>query len=104
MHTLERLYLSKNQLKEISRSITELSHITVLDLSSNQIQTLPPTNSWTGTRLNKLNLSHNQLVLLTHKPDSSAPSPPQRISEWLCVHDGCVLNTHTQITSLHVLY
>eukprot|EP00731_Ephydatia_muelleri_P016582 Em0009g1006a len=80
MHTLERLYLSKNQLKEISRSITELSHITVLDLSSNQIQTLPPTNSWTGTRLNKLNLSHNQLVLLTHKPDSSAPSPPQRIS------------------------
>eukprot|EP00731_Ephydatia_muelleri_P016587 Em0009g1011a len=79
MHTLERLYLSKNQLKEISRSITELSHITVLDLSSNQIQTLPPTNL-DGNQTEQTEPIANQLVLLTHKPDSSAPSPPQRIS------------------------
>ena len=42
MHSLERLLLSRNNFSEISRNITELSHLSVLDLSHNNITTLPP--------------------------------------------------------------
>lgn len=66
MHSLERLVLSHNMFSEISRSITELTHLTLLDLSHNKIKVLPPTNSWTGNRMNKLNLSYNLLSVLSH--------------------------------------
>ena len=53
-------------------NITELSHLTTLDLSHNKIRTLPLTSFWTGNRLNKLNLSFNQLNMLTHLPEAKA--------------------------------
>eukprot|EP00731_Ephydatia_muelleri_P005646 Em0002g1822a len=71
MHTLEKLFLAKNSITEISKNITELSHLTTLDLSDNAIETLPPTSYWTGQRLDKLILSGNKLSLLTHKPPPS---------------------------------
>ncbi len=66
MQSLERLFLSHNQITEISRNITDLAHLTILDLSHNRITSLPPTSDWSGNRLNKLNLSFNQLNVLTH--------------------------------------
>lgn len=42
MHSLERLHLSHNRFVEISRNVTELNHLTVLDLSYNNITHLPP--------------------------------------------------------------
>ena len=69
MHSLERLYLSHNTLTEISRSITDLTHISTLDLSYNKIKYLPPTSWWTANRVNKLNLSHNLLSVLSHHPE-----------------------------------
>lgn len=68
MHSLERLYLCNNKFTEISKSTTELSHLTVLDLSNNGIVTLPPTHFWTGQRMNKFNLAGNKLALLSHIP------------------------------------
>ena len=79
MHSLERLYLAYNQISEISRNITELTHLTVLDLSHNKIRFLPPTSFWTGNRMNKLNLSFNLLTVLSHKSEeeqSSAKTTP----------------------------
>ena len=70
--SLERLFLSHNSISEISQNVTELSHLTTLDLSHNKIRTLPPTSFWSGNRLNKLNLSFNQLNMLTHLPESKA--------------------------------
>ena len=70
--SLERLFLSHNNIFEISQNITELSHLTILDLSHNKIRTLPLTSCWSGNRLNKLNLSFNQLNMLTHLPESKA--------------------------------
>lgn len=66
MHCLERLYLSHNEFEEISRNITELSHLTTLDLSHNHIQYLPLTMSWTNSRMSKLSLAYNNLTTLTH--------------------------------------
>lgn len=66
MHCLERLYLSHNEIDEISRNITELSHLTTLDLSHNHIHHLPPTKSWSNSRMTKLSLAYNQMVTLTH--------------------------------------
>ena len=79
MHSLERLYLAYNKISEISRNITELTHLTVLDLSHNKIRFLPPTSFWTGNRMNKLNLSFNLLTVLSHKSEeeqSSAKTTP----------------------------
>ena len=42
MHSLERLHLAHNRFSQISRNITELTHLTVLDLSHNHISSLPP--------------------------------------------------------------
>ena len=67
--SLERLVLSHNNITEISRNITELSHLSTLDLSYNQISFLPPTCSWSGNRLNKLILSHNELSMLSHRSE-----------------------------------
>ncbi len=67
MASLERLYLSYNDITEISRNITELTHLVTLDLSHNQIKVLPPTQHWTANRLNKLNLSFNMLSVLSHR-------------------------------------
>ena len=69
MHSLERLYLSHNDIVELTRSMTELSHLTVLDLAHNKIKFLPLTSHWTGSRINKLNLSYNLLCLLSHKSE-----------------------------------
>ena len=69
MQSLERLYLSHNNITEISRNVTELTHLTTLDLSHNQIKFLPPTKLWTGNRLNKLNLGYNNLSVLSHRPE-----------------------------------
>ena len=65
MNTLEKLDLSNNRITEISKNITQLSHLTTLDLSRNMIETLPPTSYWTGSRLKALDLSNNQLTSLT---------------------------------------
>ena len=70
--SLERLFLSHNSIVDVSQNITELSHLTTLDLSHNKIRSLPPTSFWSGNRLNKLNLSFNQLNMLTHLPESKA--------------------------------
>ena len=69
---MERLFLAHNQIVDVSQNITELSHLTTLDLSHNRIRNLPPTSFWSGNRLNKLNLSFNQLNMLTHLPESKA--------------------------------
>lgn len=69
MHCLERLYLSHNELDEISRNITELAHLTTLDLSHNRICTLPPTSAWTNTKMNRISLAHNNLATLTHQSE-----------------------------------
>lgn len=69
MHCLERLYLSHNEFEEISRNITELAHLTTLDLSHNKIKQLPPTNSWTNTKMNRISLAYNELAVLTHKTE-----------------------------------
>ena len=66
MHNLERLYLSHNTFASISRNITELSDLTTLDLSYNNIDTIPPVTHWTGRRLNRLDLSNNKLATLTN--------------------------------------
>ena len=78
MHSLERLYLSHNRFMEISRNITELAYLTTLDLSYNKIKELPLTSDWTGSRLNKLNLSFNQLTRLSHDPDNQQKSVQQQ--------------------------
>ena len=70
--SLERLFLSHNSIVDVSQNITELTHLTTLDLSHNKIRSLPPTSFWSGNRLNKLNLSFNQLNMLTHLPESKA--------------------------------
>ena len=72
--SLESLYLSNNRITEISKIVAGLGHLSTLDLSNNQIGTLPPTNYWTGQRLNKLNLAANKLVLLSHTP----PPPEEK--------------------------
>ena len=69
MHCLERLYLSHNEIEEISRNITELSHLTTLDLSHNHIRYLPLTKAWSNNRMNKLSLAYNQLTTLTHNSE-----------------------------------
>ena len=69
MHSLERLYLSHNELTEISRDITELSHLNTLDLSYNRIEYLPLSSWWANARMNKLSLAHNQLMRLTHETE-----------------------------------
>lgn len=76
MHCLERLYLANNSFVVISRNITELSDLTTLDLSHNKIETLPPSSHWTGSRLNKLDLSSNSLVTLTNVEQQPASSEP----------------------------
>ena len=81
MHSLERLYLSYNQISEISRNITELTHLTVLDLSHNKIRFLPPTSFWTGNRMNKLNLSFNLLTVLSHKSEEEQSSAKMTSTE-----------------------
>ena len=69
MHCLERLYLTHNEFEEISRNITELVHLTTLDLSHNHISHLPPTKAWTNTRMNKLSLAFNNLMTITHQTE-----------------------------------
>jgi leucine-rich repeat kinase 1 len=69
MHSLERLHLAHNRFSQISRNITELTHLTVLDLSHNHISSLPPTSWWSVSRLMKLQLNHNRLEVLSHKND-----------------------------------
>ncbi len=69
MHCLERLYLSHNEFDEISRCITELSHLTTLDLSHNRISILPPTTVWTNTKMNRLSLAYNNITTLTHRSE-----------------------------------
>lgn len=69
MHSLERLYLSHNELTEISRDIAELSHLNTLDLSYNRIEFLPLSSWWANSRMNKLSLAHNQLSYLTHESE-----------------------------------
>lgn len=71
---MERLYLSHNKLVEISRNLTELTYLTVLDLSYNMIKYLPPTSDWTGSRVSKLNLSFNQLSRLSHDEENQQKS------------------------------
>ena len=83
--SLERLFLSHNNISEVSQNITELSHLTILDLSHNKIRTLPLTSIWSGNRLNKLNLSFNQLSMLTNQPEAKATgskgtAPPEPAS------------------------
>ena len=87
MHSLERLILSHNSITEISRNITELNHLTLLDLSHNRIKTLPPTSAWSGNRLNKLNLSFNQLTRLTQEPgkEAAALAPPKEEHKYASV-------------------
>ena len=74
MHSLERLYVAHNYITEISRNITELTHLTVLDLSHNKIKYLPPTSYWTGNRMNKLNLGFNDLSVLSHRLEEEQSS------------------------------
>lgn len=69
MHCLERLYLSHNEFDSVSRNITELAHLTTLDLSHNRINMLPPTSSWTNTKMNRISLAYNNLTTLTHKSE-----------------------------------
>ena len=67
MHSLERLYLSHNEFSELSRNITELTHLTTLDVSHNRIASLPPTSAWTNTKMNRISLAYNNIATLTHK-------------------------------------
>ena len=84
MHTLEKLFLSNNRITEISKNVAGLNHLTTLDLSSNMIAALPPTEYWTGQRLSMLNLADNRLTLLSHTPppakDRSSSSEGKRLS------------------------
>ena len=53
--SLERLFLSHNNIIDVSQNITGLSLLTTLDLSHNKISNLPPASFWPGNRLDKLN-------------------------------------------------
>ena len=81
MNTLEKLDLSNNRITKISKNITQLSHLTSLDLSGNMIETLPPTSYWTGSRLKVLDLSNNRLTSLTQPPGGDKMLDPQDTTE-----------------------
>ena len=80
MHCLERLYLSNNLFASISRNITELSDLTILDLAHNKIEILPPSTHWTGCRLNKLDLSYNKLATLTNAEQQQQASSNEQVT------------------------
>lgn len=80
MHCLERLYLSNNLFASISRNITELNDLTILDLAHNKIEILPPSTHWTGGRLNKLDLSYNKLATLTNAEQQQQASGNEQVT------------------------
>ena len=65
--SLEHLYLAHNNIDAISTNITELTRLNVLNLSHNKIASLPTTCSWTCDRLTRLDLSHNDLTVISHR-------------------------------------
>lgn len=65
--SLEHLYLAHNNIDAISTNITELTRLNVLNLSHNKIASLPTTSSWTCDRLTRLDLSHNDLTVISHR-------------------------------------
>lgn len=72
--SLEKLLLSHNLISEISSNMTQLTQLTMLDVSHNHIHILPHTDIWNCGRLLKLNLSHNKLVSISHQERSNTLS------------------------------
>ena len=59
--SLRRLSIARNKLPSIPWSICQLENLSSLDISRNEIESIPPPNFWSIKSLTKLNLSHNMV-------------------------------------------